>query len=321
MIHFAGFKAVGESVAKPLEYYDNNFAGTITLLNVMRKHNCKNVSASCCLPACLAAVQLPHCWDPGLRSLAAACGRAGPGAAAAVAPVLLQQGAPASQRALPCPLLHHATHHHRKPHHHTTLVAQMVFSSSCTVYGLPDKVPLGEDAPIKAISPYGRTKEFQEHMFRWAGVQVAGWQCSAVQQAGACGAGLAGVSGWRVLDAGAWAQALRPDPACVLLTRWCPPHLPQGPGSGRQGVAHPAAALLQPHRCAPLARLRCCHEAPCSRSLRPRAGGARICKAASCSPATAALAGAHPSGELGEHPVGIPNNLMPYIQQVWCHPS
>jgi hypothetical protein len=28
--------------------------------------------------------------------------------------------------------------------------------------------------------------------------------------------------------------------------------------------------------------------------------------------------GAHPSGELGEHPVGIPNNLMPYIQQVSC---
>lgn len=44
VIHFAGFKAVGESVEKPLEYYYNNFCGTVTLLDVMRKHNCKNVS-------------------------------------------------------------------------------------------------------------------------------------------------------------------------------------------------------------------------------------------------------------------------------------
>lgn len=130
VIHFAGFKAVGESVAKPLEYYDNNFAGTITLLKVMKRHGCKN----------------------------------------------------------------------------------MVFSSSCTVYGLPDKVPLSEDAPVKAISPYGRTKEFQEHMFR----DIA-----------------AGDPEWR-----------------VLLLRYFNP------------------------------------------------------------------IGAHPTGELGEHPVGIPNNLMPYIQQV-----
>lgn len=42
-IHFAGLKAVGESVVKPLEYYDNNIAGTLVLLDVMRKHNCKNI--------------------------------------------------------------------------------------------------------------------------------------------------------------------------------------------------------------------------------------------------------------------------------------
>ncbi len=42
-IHFAGLKAVGESVQKPLEYYDNNVTGTLTLLDVMRKHNCKNI--------------------------------------------------------------------------------------------------------------------------------------------------------------------------------------------------------------------------------------------------------------------------------------
>ena len=42
-IHFAGLKAVGESVQKPLEYYDNNINGTLVLLDVMRKHGCKNI--------------------------------------------------------------------------------------------------------------------------------------------------------------------------------------------------------------------------------------------------------------------------------------
>ncbi len=42
-IHFAGLKAVGESVEKPLEYYDNNITGTLVLLDVMRKHGCKNI--------------------------------------------------------------------------------------------------------------------------------------------------------------------------------------------------------------------------------------------------------------------------------------
>ena len=40
-IHFAGLKAVGESVVKPWEYYENNIAGTLTLVDVMRKHNVK----------------------------------------------------------------------------------------------------------------------------------------------------------------------------------------------------------------------------------------------------------------------------------------
>lgn len=43
VIHFAGLKAVGESVAKPLEYYQNNIAGTLTLCDVMRKHGVKNI--------------------------------------------------------------------------------------------------------------------------------------------------------------------------------------------------------------------------------------------------------------------------------------
>ena len=38
-IHFAGLKAVGESVQKPWEYYNNNISGTLTLVDVMRQHN------------------------------------------------------------------------------------------------------------------------------------------------------------------------------------------------------------------------------------------------------------------------------------------
>ena len=43
VIHFAGLKAVGESVQKPLEYYDNNISGTLVLVDVMRQHGCKNI--------------------------------------------------------------------------------------------------------------------------------------------------------------------------------------------------------------------------------------------------------------------------------------
>ena len=48
-IHFAGLKAVGESVVKPWEYYENNISGTLVLLDVMRRHGCKNIifSSSC----------------------------------------------------------------------------------------------------------------------------------------------------------------------------------------------------------------------------------------------------------------------------------
>lgn len=43
VIHFAGFKAVGESVLEPLKYYRNNLDSTITLLEVMKEHNCKKI--------------------------------------------------------------------------------------------------------------------------------------------------------------------------------------------------------------------------------------------------------------------------------------
>jgi len=76
VIHFAGLKAVGESVAQPLDYYDNNVAGTVTLLRAM-----------------------------------AAGG-----------------------------------------------VRRIVFSSSATVYGDPERVPIAEDARTGPTNPYGRTK-------------------------------------------------------------------------------------------------------------------------------------------------------------------
>ena len=82
VIHFAGLKAVGESVAKPLEYYDNNVGGTITLLKVMRKYGCNKI----------------------------------------------------------------------------------VFSSSATVYGSPDIVPISETASLRTTNPYGTTKLHIEHM-------------------------------------------------------------------------------------------------------------------------------------------------------------
>lgn len=84
VIHFAGLKAVGESVARPLEYYQNNVEGTLTLCDVMRAR--------------------------GVQSL--------------------------------------------------------VFSSSCTVYGDPHRVPVTEDFPVSATNPYGRSKLMIEEILR-----------------------------------------------------------------------------------------------------------------------------------------------------------
>jgi UDP-glucose 4-epimerase len=84
VIHFAGLKAVGESVAMPLHYYRNNVCGTLNLCQVMQEYNVKN----------------------------------------------------------------------------------MVFSSSATVYGNPEKVPIREDFPLSCTNPYGRTKLFIEEILR-----------------------------------------------------------------------------------------------------------------------------------------------------------
>ena len=82
VIHFAGLKAVGESVSRPLYYYQNNIAGTLTLCDVMAEHG----------------------------------------------------------------------------------VYDMVFSSSATVYGKPEKLPITEDALLTATSPYGQTKLMMEQI-------------------------------------------------------------------------------------------------------------------------------------------------------------
>ena len=85
IIHFAAYKAVGESVHKPLEYYRNNLGSLINLLGAMKKY-------------------------------------------------------------------------------HT---GGLVFSSSCTVYGQPEKLPVTEDAPLQpATSPYGNTKQVGETIIR-----------------------------------------------------------------------------------------------------------------------------------------------------------
>ncbi|MBK5931846.1 UDP-glucose 4-epimerase GalE [Halochromatium salexigens] len=84
VIHFAGLKAVGESSALPLEYYDNNIVGTLTLCRAMREAGVK----------------------------------------------------------------------------------RLVFSSSATVYGDPNTVPIREDFPLSATNPYGRTKLFIEEILR-----------------------------------------------------------------------------------------------------------------------------------------------------------
>lgn len=84
VIHFAGLKAVGESVEKPLHYYHNNVTGTLNLCSVMGEHGVKDI----------------------------------------------------------------------------------VFSSSATVYGEPDSVPIKEDFPLSPTNPYGHTKLFIEEILR-----------------------------------------------------------------------------------------------------------------------------------------------------------
>src|SRR5699024_9289925 len=84
VMHFAGLKAVGESVEKPLMYYHNNITGTLNLCGIMEKYSVKN----------------------------------------------------------------------------------LVFSSSATVYGDPEQVPIDESSPLSATNPYGRTKLMIEEILQ-----------------------------------------------------------------------------------------------------------------------------------------------------------
>ena len=93
VIHFAGYKAVGESVEKPLMYYQNNLIGTMNLLEAMKAHGVK----------------------------------------------------------------------------------KLVFSSSATVYGTPERVPITEDFPLSVTNPYGRTKLMIEDMLRDLYVSDPAW--------------------------------------------------------------------------------------------------------------------------------------------------
>jgi UDP-glucose 4-epimerase len=113
VIHFAGLKAVGESVEQPLRYYDVNVGGTISLLDVMARHG-----------------------------------------------------------------VHH-----------------IVFSSSATVYGTPETLPIPEDAPLGAASPYGRTKLIIEDMLRDVSVSDRRWHVALLRYFNPAGAEQSGQLG------------------------------------------------------------------------------------------------------------------------------
>lgn len=113
VVHFAGLKAVGESVSEPLKYYDNNVAGTVSLLRAMH--------------------------------------RAGP--------------------------------------------RRLVFSSSATVYGDPDRVPITEDFPRSATNPYGRSKLVIEDMLVDLAASDPAWELALLRYFNPVGAHPSGLIG------------------------------------------------------------------------------------------------------------------------------
>ena len=113
VIHFAGLKAVGESLTQPLAYYDNNVVGTLRLLEAMGE-----------------------------------CG-----------------------------------------------VKTLVFSSSATVYGDPQRLPLTEDHPLSATNPYGRSKLMIEEMLRDLHRSDASWRLGILRYFNPVGAHASGLIG------------------------------------------------------------------------------------------------------------------------------
>lgn len=113
VIHFAGLKAVGESVQKPLEYYDNNIGSTLVLLQTMREYNVKN----------------------------------------------------------------------------------FVFSSSATVYGNPERLPLDEECSLSTTNPYGATKLMQENILKDLYVSDHEWNIALLRYFNPVGAHESGLIG------------------------------------------------------------------------------------------------------------------------------
>lgn len=113
VIHFAGLKAVGESVLKPLLYYHNNLTGTFNLCNIMQKHGVKRI----------------------------------------------------------------------------------VFSSSATVYGKPESVPIREDFPLSTTNPYGETKLMIERILKDLFVSDNEWSISVLRYFNPIGAHKSGLIG------------------------------------------------------------------------------------------------------------------------------
>jgi UDP-glucose 4-epimerase len=113
VVHFAGLKAVGDSVRKPLEYYDNNVSGSMSLVECM--------------------------LEAGVKTI--------------------------------------------------------VFSSSATVYGEPPSVPIREDFPLSASSPYGRTKLMIEEILRDVAATNPTWQVALLRYFNPVGAHSSGLIG------------------------------------------------------------------------------------------------------------------------------
>lgn len=113
VIHFAGLKAVGESVEQPLRYYQNNVYGTMQLLSVMDEYDCR----------------------------------------------------------------------------------KLVFSSSATVYGVPETVPVDESAGLFATNPYGQSKLMVENILRDLSVTNPAWQISLLRYFNPVGAHPSGLIG------------------------------------------------------------------------------------------------------------------------------
>ncbi|KAL6979451.1 UDP-glucose 4-epimerase [Sarracenia purpurea var. burkii] len=179
VIHFAGLKAVGESVQKPLMYYDNNLIGTITLLEVMAAHGCKKpgqppVETNYVFRKyfyrrgnSLFHLLWAENWQYFQRNqqlgqfiIPFAVGREL--AVFSEKSTKLLSFLLGGIELLGFPLYQFWT----KSADFKFSTFQLVFSSSATVYGWPKVVPCTEEFPLSAANPYGQTKLFIEEICR-----------------------------------------------------------------------------------------------------------------------------------------------------------